>query len=100
MGTVNDRVGLFMATPPFPQPPGSANATSPTWHYGRLYPFSGISYEKRVQKKDPGNGTQSAIVPYIILVCPLVRHLCTPFLVFPEKSYKKIVQKKIPETGG
>jgi hypothetical protein len=27
---------------------------------GRSYPFSGISYEKIVQEKDPGNGTQSA----------------------------------------
>jgi hypothetical protein len=27
---------------------------------GRSYPISGISYEKIVQKKDPGNGTQSA----------------------------------------
>ena len=34
------------------------------WHYGRLYPFSGISYEKMVQKKDPVNGTQCAIVPW------------------------------------
>jgi hypothetical protein len=27
---------------------------------GRSYPFSGISYEKIVQEKDPGNDTQSA----------------------------------------
>jgi hypothetical protein len=27
---------------------------------GRSYPVSGISYEKIVQEKDPGNATQSA----------------------------------------
>ena len=32
---------------------------------GTLYPFSGISYEKIVQKKDPGNDPQCALVPYI-----------------------------------
>jgi hypothetical protein len=70
----------------------------PSWHYGTLYLFSGKSYEKIVQKKDPGNCTQSAIVPYIILVCSIFppHDTCVIYTPISGKSYEKTVQKKDP----
>jgi len=37
------------------------------WRYGTLYPFSGKSFIRIEQKKDPGNGTQSVLVPGVVL---------------------------------
>ena len=42
---------------------GTAHSPKFSWHYGTLYPISVKSYEKFVQKKDPGSDPQCAIVP-------------------------------------
>jgi len=55
--------------------------------------FPETPYEKSVQKRDPGNGTQSAIVPGSNSG---FWTKWTKGTVFPEKSSEKSVQKKDP----
>jgi hypothetical protein len=66
-----------------------------------LNPFSGKSYEKIVQEKEYGNGTQCAIVPYIIPGCSLffLRALRADVPLFPESLTRKRYRKKIPENA-
>jgi len=65
------------------------------WHYGTLYLFSGKSFEEMYKKKDPGNGTQSAIVPYIFLVPPLVGHHGHHFRFFRKNPTRKVYRKNV-----
>ncbi len=70
-----------------------------------LYPFSGISYEKMVQKKDPGNdpqcvtsdtvGTRVSGVSLITMVFFGAHGALRP--LFPGSLTRKRYRKKIPE---